>query len=79
MFLVVCGDVELNPGPTNPLSVLTSRLADTGRQPVNIEGDGNCFFRSISHQLYATGAYHAQIRERAVQHLVNYPLTQNIS
>ena len=68
-----CGDVELNPGPTIPLWVLTSRLAEIGRQPVNIQGDGDCFFRSICHQLYATEAYHAQIRERAVQHLVNYP------
>ena len=51
-FLFVCGDIELNPGPVNisSMSVLTTRLACIGRKPVNIIGDGNCFFRSISHQ-----------------------------
>ena len=36
--LFVCGDVELNPGPTTPVSVLTSRLADTGRSACEYRG-----------------------------------------
>ena len=45
-FLFVCGDIELNPGAVNisSMSVLTTRLARIGRKPVNIIGDGNCFF-----------------------------------
>ena len=73
--LIVSGDVELNPGPVNTsnMSVLTTRLARIGREPVNIVGDGNCLFRSVSHQLYRTESRHAQIRALAIQHLINCP------
>ena len=74
-FLFVSGDVELNPGPVNisNMPVLTTRLARIGREPVNIVGDGNCLFRSVSHQLYRTDSRHAQIRALAIQHLINCP------
>ena len=74
-FLFVCGDIELNPGPVNisSMSVLTTRLARIGRKPVNTIGDGNCFFRSVSHQLYGTEDRHPQIRALAIQHLINCP------
>ncbi len=74
-LLFVCGDIELNPGPANTsdMSVLTTRLARIGRKPVNIVGDGNCFFRSESHQLYGTEDRHPQIRAFAIQHLINCP------
>ena len=62
---------NLNPRPINlSASVLRSRLAEIGRQPVNILCDSNCFFHSISHQLYGTDALHAQIRAIAIQYLV---------
>ena len=75
LFLFVCGDIELNPGPVNTsnMSVLTTRLARIGRRPVNIVGDGNCFFRSVSHQLYGTEDCHPQIRALAIEHLINCP------
>ena len=74
-LLFVCGDIELNPGPVNisSMSVLTTRLARIGRKPVNTIGDGNCFFRSVSHQLYGTEDRHPQIRAIAIQHLINSP------
>ena len=74
-FLFVSGDVELNPGPVNisNMSVLTTSLARIGRKPVNIVGNGNCLFRSVSHQLYRTESRHAQIRALAIQHLINCP------
>ena len=66
--LFICGDIELNPSPPyNPLSILTTRLARMGLVPVNIVGDGNCFFRSVSHQIYHTETRHAQIRAVAIQ------------
>ena len=80
--LFICGDIELNmPGPEyNSMSLLTTRLARIGRRPVNIVGDGNCFFRSVSHQIYQTENYHAQIRALAIQHLLynNYSKTRNL-
>ena len=71
--LLICGDIELNPGPEYNSMSLTTRLAQIGRWPVNIVGDGNCFFRSVSHQIYQTENYHAQIRALAIQHLINFP------
>ncbi len=53
------------------MSVLTIRLARLGLKPVNIVGDGNCFFCSLSHQIYHTETYHAQIQALAIQHLIN--------
>ncbi len=69
----VCGDIELNPGPVNTSdrSVLMTRLAFIGRKPVNIVGDGNCFF--CSHQLYGTEDHHPQIRAIGKQHLISCP------
>ncbi len=76
-LLFVCGDIELNPGPviinTSDMSVLTTRLARIGRKPVNIVSDSNCFFHSVSHQLYGTEDRHPQIRALAIQHLINCP------
>ena len=74
-FLFVCGDIELNPGPVNisSMSVLTTTLAHIGRKPENITGDGNCFFHSVSHQLYGTEDRHPQIRALAIQHFINCP------
>jgi endonuclease/exonuclease/phosphatase (EEP) superfamily protein YafD len=73
--LLLCGDIESNPGPVmnTLMSVLTARLARIGLEPVNIAGDGNCFFRSVSYQLYQTEDCHAQIRALAIQHLINCP------
>ena len=73
--LFLCGDIELNPGPVidTSMSVLTARLAKIGLMPINITGDGNCFFRSVSYQLYQTEDRHAQIRALAIQHLINCP------
>ncbi len=55
------------------MSVLMTRLARIGRKPVNIIADGNCFFRSVSQQLYGTEDRHPQIRALAIQHLINCP------
>jgi hypothetical protein len=74
-LLFLSGDVELNPVPLQspPMLLLSKRLAELGREVVSIVGDGNCFFRSVSHQLYRTEAHHTQIRALAIQHLVNCP------
>ena len=75
-FMLRCGDIELNPGPTNTFAtVLKSTLFEIGRQPVTILGDSHCFLRSISHQLYGTHSLHAQIKAIAIQKLNRLPRT----
>ncbi len=53
--------------------MLTIRLARLGLKPVNIVGDGNSSFRSVSHEIYHTEIHHAQIRALAIQHLIKSP------
>ncbi|XP_076457257.1 uncharacterized protein LOC143291293 isoform X2 [Babylonia areolata] len=38
-------------------------LASTGRQVDYIRGDGNCFFRALSKEMYGSEDYHAEWRE----------------
>ena len=88
LIIALSGDVEENPGPftqisndknapcskqINSVSLLESRLCELGRIPVNVLGDGNCFFRAVSHQLYNTPEYHLHIRSLGVQHLLHHP------
>lgn len=77
---MMCGDIELNPGPMNPptnsnssMSLLTSSLSQMGLEPVDVIGDGNCFFRAVSHQINGTESNHSQIRALAIQNLINCP------
>ena len=87
-IITLSGDVEENPGPftqtnndkkvfcsesVNTVSLLESRLLEVGRLPVNVLGDGNCFFRAVSCQLYNTPEYHLYIRFLGVQHLLHNP------
>lgn len=45
---------------TNLASVsrLTARLAAIGLRPFDVGGQGNCFFKSVSHQIYGDAAMH---------------------
>lgn len=52
-------------------SLLYQRLEDIGLAPVNIAKDGNCFFRAVSHQLYGTSKYHAEVRRQAIDQMTN--------
>ena len=59
--LMLSGDIELNPGPVQNNSptrlssnvVLQQRLRRFQLRPFDVGGDGDCFFRAVSHQLYA--------------------------
>lgn len=37
---------------------------------IEVEGDGNCLFRAISHQLYLTEDNHEVLRRKCVEHLI---------
>ena len=73
--LLLSGDVELNPGPlpneNSPLLLL--RLNQLGLRPLDVGGEGDCFFRAVSHQLYGVLDYHLSIRAAGVQYLVDHP------
>lgn len=34
-----------------------------------IEGDGNCLFRSVSHQLYGCSSFHVLVRQKALEYM----------
>ena len=62
--------MKLNPGLAlnTSMAVLIGRLARIAT--VNIAGDGNCFFHSVSYQ--QTESRHAQIKALTIQHLINW-------
>jgi len=41
--------------------------------PHDVGGSGDCFFKSVSHQLYGTADLHFQIRLSGIAHLNNHP------
>ena len=59
-ILILSGDIELNPGPivnnnvlSDPnISTFRCRLNSYGLRALDVGGGGDCFFRSVSHQLY---------------------------
>ena len=54
----------------NEWDVYTRALAEQqGMQVVSVDGDGNCFFRSISHQVYGTDEWHGMVRARCMDYM----------
>ena len=56
-----------------PWNRLTERLCLIGLIPHDVGGCGDCFFKSVSHQLYRTADLHLEIRMAGISHLQNYP------
>lgn len=52
---------------------LTERLALIGLKPLDVGGQGDCFFKSVSHQIHGNANLHYQIRMAGIRHL-----TENI-
>lgn len=44
-------------------------LEDQGLLIVPVSGDGNCLFRSVSHQIYGTEEHHAIIRQKCLDYM----------
>ena len=82
---MISGDIELNPGPVTKdntlqlvfpipwMILMQSRLAQLGLQSIDVGGGGDCFFRSVSHQLYGDCNYHMRIRTAGVQYMRDHP------
>ena len=67
--LLLSGDIELNPGPAETPILLNTRLLRLGLIPLDVGGSGDCFFRSVSHQLYGNCSHHLDIRTAGVEYL----------
>lgn len=50
----------------------TSALETKGLHVFTIQGDGNCLFRAVSHQLYMNQNMHEELRNKVVKHLIEH-------
>lgn len=86
MELLLSGDIEMNPGPTENVInksicfssqdnsiLLTTRLHRHGLRPLDVGGGGDCFFRAVAHQLYGETNFHLNIRALGVDYLREHP------
>ena len=83
--LLLSGDVELNPGPLTDNTIndvccynnsdftLRYRMLRHGLIPLDVGGEGDCFFRSVSHQLYGNSKSRLTIRSLGVRYLKDNP------
>ena len=77
--LAICGDIESNPGPIDNLltpnvPVLSEqRLQLFQLKPFDVGGEGDCFFRAVSHQLCGDLGYHLDIRAAGVAYMRDNP------
>ena len=61
---------------TSPMfseNLMQSRLGELGLQSIDVDGAGDCFFRSVSHQLYGNSNHHMRIRTAGVQFMRDNP------
>ena len=54
-------------------ATISTRLFAKGLKPVDVGGDGNCFFRAVSHQLFQNSNFHQFIRTTAVHYIRDHP------
>ena len=52
--------------PISSESLMQSRLGELGLQSIDVGGAGDCFFRSVSHQLCCNSNHHMRIRTAGV-------------
>jgi len=61
-----------SPRSTNLFDLLVQRLRDNDLEPVDVDGDGNCQFRALAHQLFADEAHHAAVRQTVCNELMTH-------
>lgn len=52
--------------------LFVERLQKRGMHIVQIEGDGNCLFRAVSHQIYFSESRHEELRVKCVKHMIQH-------
>ena len=70
--LMLSGDIELNPGPSYDV-LLEQRLRHFQLRPFDAGGDGDCFFRAVSHQLYGDPEHHLRVRAAGIAYMRDNP------
>jgi len=61
---------------TSPISsdnLMQSRIGELGLQSIDVGSTGDCFFRSVSHQLYGNSNHQLHIRIAEVQFMRDNP------
>ena len=64
--------MQLN-SPISSENLMQSRLGALCLQSIDVGGAGDCFFRSVSHQLYGNSNHHMHIRTAGVQFMRDNP------
>ncbi|XP_046577356.1 uncharacterized protein LOC124285213 [Haliotis rubra] len=65
---------SVTPTPSYPVyRYLKSKLASDGRQIDYIRGDGNCFFRALSKEIYDSEEFHEDVRQAVVDLVEKFP------
>ena len=64
--------MQLN-SPISSENLMQSRLGALCLQSIDVGGAGDCFFRSVSHQLYDNSNHHMHIRTAGVQFMRDNP------
>ena len=59
--------------PISSENLMQSRLGELGLQSIDVESAGDCFFRSVSHQLYGNSNHHMHMRTAGVQFMRDNP------
>ena len=57
----------------DPMSLLRNRLHQLGLEAVDCGGGGDCFFRSVSHQMFGSAVNHFEVRLAGVQYVREDP------
>jgi len=60
------------PPPTRTRSIeekFMDRMEKCGLHILHVQGDGNCLFRAVSHQLYLNESHHNDLRRACVKHM----------
>ncbi|CRG99442.1 OTU-like cysteine protease, putative [Plasmodium relictum] len=63
---------SINKEYINGRKILENRLLTIGCEIIQVPGDGNCLFRSISFNLFEKQKYHMYVRRRCAEHMLNF-------
>ena len=55
------------------MCLLQNRLHELGLEAVDCGGSGDCFFRSVSHQMFGSAVNHFEVRLAGVQYVREHP------
>ena len=59
--------------PISSENLMQSRLGELGLQSIDVDSAGDCFFRSVSHQLYGNSNHRMHVRTAGVQFMRDNP------